>query len=306
MIWLPLILLAVVIAAPFVREAKREVMNKAARNFAPGRFVKLPKGVTHFAWQGPLDGPVLICIHGLTTPSFVWRGMLAGLTDQGFRVLTYDLYGRGFSHRPGGRQDAAFFLRQLNDLLTHQEVRGPVTLVGYSMGGAIATAFAAAHPDRVRQLVLLAPAGMQHKTGKMITFLRDWRVIGDWLMLALYPRMARKSIAAEAHLASSVLDITELQEAELDYKGYIPAILSSLRGILGRAQKKEHLAVAEAGIPAIAIWGSEDNVIPLTACGTLAEWNRDVEQEVIEGAGHGLTYTHTDKVMSFLGKRLIK
>lgn len=306
MIWVLLIVLAVVIAVPILREWNRDLMNKEARSFAPGKFVKLPKGVTHFAWHGPADGPVLICIHGLTTPSFVWLGMLRGLTALGFRVLTYDLYGRGFSHRPSGRQDAAFFLRQLNDLLTQQEVRGPVTLMGYSMGGAIATAFAAAHPDRVRQLVLLAPAGMQHKVGKVITFVRDWRGIGDWLMLAFYPHTARKSIAAEAHLASSVLDITEQQEAELDFKGYIPAVLSSLRGILRHTQHAQHHTVASAEIPTLAIWGREDDVIPLAAVGTLAEWNRDVEHEVIDGAGHGLTYTHTEKVMSFLETRLIK
>ena len=51
-------------------------------------------------------------------------------------------------------------------------------------------------------------------------------------MLALYARTARKGIAAEAHLPSSVLNITDLQEAELEFKGDIPAVLASLRGIL--------------------------------------------------------------------------
>ena len=84
MIWVFLIVLAVVIAVPLLREWNREVMNKEARSFAPGKFVKLPKGVTHFAWHGPANGPVLICIHGLTTPSFVWGGMLNRLTGLGF------------------------------------------------------------------------------------------------------------------------------------------------------------------------------------------------------------------------------
>jgi pimeloyl-ACP methyl ester carboxylesterase len=65
---------------------------------------------------------------------------------KGHRVLTYDLYGRGYSDRPGGEQDARFFIRQLEDLLEHQGVTQPVTLLGYSMGGAIGAAFAAKHP----------------------------------------------------------------------------------------------------------------------------------------------------------------
>jgi len=305
MIWL-LLFLAALIAIPLVNEYNRRVMDDAVRGKAPGKFATLPKGVTHYSWYGPARGPVVICVHGLTTPCFVWRGMIKGLALLGFRVLIYDLYGRGYSDRPRGRQDAAFFLRQLADLMTHQEVRGTVTLIGYSMGGAIATCFAAAHPERVRQLILLAPAGMQHAVSRQIAFLRDWRGIGDWLMLAFYPRAHRKGIASEAHLASSVLNIGDLQEAELDFKGFVPAVLSSLRGILSRELKAEHQQIAAAGIPTIAIWGRDDTVIPLSALGTLTEWNRNVQQEVIDGAGHGLTYTHTDKLIDFLALRLIR
>ena len=36
---------------------------------------------------------------------------------------------------------------------------------------------------------------------------------------------------------------------------------------------------------------------PLSAVGALAEWSRNARQEVIDGAGHGLTYTHTNEVL---------
>lgn len=40
----------------------------------------------------------------------------------GYRILTYDLYGRGYSDRPSGKQNREFFLQQLDDLLAYEAV----------------------------------------------------------------------------------------------------------------------------------------------------------------------------------------
>lgn len=299
MMWLVLIL-GVAVAVPLLSERNRREMDDAARGAGPGQFAELPQGVTHYEWHGPADGKVMILVHGLTTPSFVWRGLTSGLVAMGFRVLTYDLFGRGFSDRPAGAQDAAFFMRQLTDLMTHQKLRGRVTLVGYSMGGAICTCYAAAYPDRVRHLILLAPAGMTHAIGRTVQFIRDTPYVGDVIMLAAYPRLMRKGIEAERALPSSVLNIGDMQEAELEFKRFVPSVLASLRGVLSRPLRREHQVLRDKGLPVLAIWGRDDTVIPLSALGTLAEWNRDVEHDVIEGAGHGLAYTHNDDVLRLI------
>ncbi len=293
-----LLSLAIVALAPFVAEAMRPRMDGAARSTAEGKFATLSQGVTHFDWLGPVRGPVAVCVHGLTTPSFVWRGVARGLALMGYRVLIYDLYGRGFSDRPRGRQDRTFFLRQLSDLLADQAVGNDITLLGYSMGGAIATAFAAEHPERLRQLILIAPAGMGVRAGPLTRFIAKTPLIGDWLMLALFPWRHRKAVERERDLPGSVANIADLQCAELKYRGYIPAVLASIRGILPDVQENDHRALRRSGLPVLAIWGREDTIIPLTAMGNLATWNRAARQEVVEGAGHGLTYTHTDAVIA--------
>jgi pimeloyl-ACP methyl ester carboxylesterase len=48
----------------------------------------------------------------------------------------------------------------LKALLADQDVSGDLTLLGYSMGGSVITAFAAAQPERIKHLILLAPAGI--------------------------------------------------------------------------------------------------------------------------------------------------
>ena len=296
MIWVLVVVLSV-LAVPVTIELMRSPMNDARQDKAPGQFALLSQGRTHFEWLGPERGPVAVCIHGLTTPSFVWRGMAKGLALMGFRVLIYDLYGRGYSDTAMGRQDAKFFLTQLDDLLLNQNVTGPVTLLGYSMGGAIAACFAAANPGRIRQLILLAPAGMQELSGRQLTLARDIPVLGDWLFLAVFPTILRRGIDAEAGLPGSVPGITDLQHAETDRRGYFPSVLSSLRGLLRHPLEDAHRAIAAAGIPTLAIWGAEDDVISLGCKTTLAEWNPQAVQTVVADAGHGLTYTHTDAVL---------
>ncbi len=293
-----LALAAGVLVAPFLREALRLRMGAAARQSAPGDFAALSQGVTHYRWQGPENGSVVVLVHGLTTPSFVWQGVAEGLVQQGYRVLSYDLYGRGFSDRPGGAQDRAFFLRQLEDLLKDQGVADGFTLVGYSMGGAISAAFAAANPGRVRRLILLAPAGTEPLLGRMARLVRAVPVLGDWLMQVSFPRAHRKGTEAERDLPTSVPGIVDLQQAELRWRGFIPAVLSSLRHMLGQVQEDDHRAVAAAGLPVLAIWGAGDTVIPIRAKSALERWNPGAQHVVVAGAGHGVTYTHTGEVIA--------
>ena len=299
MIWLAL-LLAVVAATPFVIEALRRPMNDAARKTAPGAFVQLSQGVTHYQWSGPAEGPVILCIHGLTTPSFVWQGLRPALERQGFRVLTYDLYGRGYSDRPKGVQEPAFFLRQLNDLLASQQVRTDITVIGYSMGGAIAALFAADRPQDIRRLVLLAPAGMRPVGSGLFKAAVQNAILGRWMMLALYPSILRKGLRAEAHVPSSVPGINALQRAELTRRGFVPAVHASLLGMLRDDLAAEHTFLAQDQIPVMAIWGKKDDVIPLTAKDQLAAWNSSAEQHVIADAGHGLTYSHSDEIAALM------
>lgn len=296
MMWVTLILLGL-LAIPVTTELTRSGMTDAVRAKAPGKFALLSQGTTHFEWLGPERGPVAVCIHGLTTPSFVWRGMAKGLALMGFRVLIYDLYGRGYSDRVWGKQDADFFDRQLTDLLAHENVGDHSTVIGYSMGGAIATHFAARHPQRVKQLILLAPAGMFELAGRKIALARDLPVIGDWLFLAAYPWEVRGGIAAEANTPTSVDGIYDLQQKETGRRGFFPAVLSSLRGVLRTSCEDQHRAIAAVGVPVLAVWGERDDVIALTSKDTLTDWNPSARQSVIAGAGHGLPHTHTDAVL---------
>lgn len=138
-------------------------LDAAARAAAPGQFVTLTEGRTHYELAGPPDAPAVMLIHGFSTPYFIWDPTFVELVAAGFRVLRHDLFGRGYSARPDVVYDQILFDRQLGELLDALGLTAPVHLVGLSMGSAIVVGFTARQPLRVSRLALLAPAGLRRR-----------------------------------------------------------------------------------------------------------------------------------------------
>ncbi|MGJ8606326.1 MAG: alpha/beta fold hydrolase [Marivita sp.] len=291
--WILLVLVLIALAiTPFLIEERRTAPDPGN---APGTLIELSQGITHYRWMGPSRGPILVAIHGLTTPSDIWDEIGTRLGEMGFRTLVYDLHGRGYSQSFDGPQDAYHFVTQLDDLLMHLGLDDDLTLLGYSMGGAIATAYAAQNTHRMRRLMLVATAGV---TPFSTARWAGMKGVGDWLHLATGPGRMRWQIRAQARRQASVL--SDVQMSQTRRRGYFPAVLASRRGLLAQVQEREHKTIAREGLPVMAIWGEDDDVIPITAVGQLAQWNREARQEVIKGADHALPFTHADQVAAFV------
>lgn len=298
MIWVLICLLVLgVAAAPYAAERRRLMMDDDARADAPGAFIDLKHGRTHYRFFGPQSAPLAVCVHGLTTPSFVFEALADGLVAKGYRVLVYDHYGRGFSDRPNAAQDREFFVSHLDELLNALGEHEKFLLIGYSMGGAVAAAYSAAFAQRVRNLVLVAPAGMGHQLGPLANFIRVMPGIGDWLFMAGYGRSHRKGTEKERALHSAVPFVVDRQQRELQYRGFLPSVLSSLRNGLRAQAKADHQSIHEAGTKVVAIWGAADDVIPLDCKDKMAGWNPAAEQVVVPDEGHSLPYTYPDAVL---------
>ena len=290
------ILLLILFGGTYMLARFRRPGVQEFRDQVPGDLVPLRMGTTHVTRHGPEDGPVMVCIHGLSTPSYVFDPLLPYLTDMGNRVITYDHFGRGHSDRVMGRQNAGFFLRHLDQLLEAEGITGKVTLMGYSMGGAIASAFAARSPERVEALVLLAPAGLEFNISPLANFTRKAPLLGDWLQEVFGARVFLSTYADPPYTDPAARDIVARMCQEVGKSGTLAAMLSSARGILSEDQSATHRAIAAAGLPVLAIWGTEDGAIPISAMGRLAQVNRKAMQVELEGADHGLPYTHPASV----------
>jgi haloalkane dehalogenase len=99
---------------------------------------------------GPADGPVALLLHGEPSWSFLYRHVLAVLTERGIRCVAPDLIGFGRSDKPLEQSDYTYarmveWTREL--VFDHLDLRG-VTLVGQDWGGLIGLRLLAEHPDR--------------------------------------------------------------------------------------------------------------------------------------------------------------
>jgi 3-oxoadipate enol-lactonase len=130
------------------------------------------------------DGPAVMLLHGwIASADLNWWAAFDDLSEAGYRVLAIDHRGHGRGMRPAVpfrlvdcAADAAAALRELGV--------GAATVVGYSMGGAIAQLVARDHSDVVSGLVLSGTA--QHWQDPESR--RYWRTMGVFgLMLALTP-----------------------------------------------------------------------------------------------------------------------
>ena len=296
--------MAVIAALPWLLEARRGRADPVALADADGGFVVLGRGATYFRWHGAGQGPVLVLVHGLSTPSWVFTGLTRGLTMLGFRVLSYDLYGRGLSARPKVTHDRALFINQLVELLDSQGIKTPVTLLGYSMGGAISTVFAAAFPERVERLILLAPAGIEYHPAPFLARAARSGRFGDWLWGVLGAQLIRQGAIADAKRPNAIPDLAQRIARETATKGYLRAILSSERNMLAEKLEPEHRTLASTGMPVMAIWGETDTTIPLSSMGKLTQWNRNAYQFVVPKADHALGYMRPQEVLAAVKEHL--
>ncbi|OLN86160.1 Lipase 1-like protein 1 [Colletotrichum chlorophyti] len=118
-----------------------------------------------YEW-GPEAGERVLLLHGIGTPCIALGGMAREFVERGWRVMTFDFFGRGYSDAP---IDVAYDIRLYTTQILLALASSPLPgwtgndafhLLGYSLGGAVAASFASANPHLVRSLTLVAPGGL--------------------------------------------------------------------------------------------------------------------------------------------------
>jgi haloalkane dehalogenase len=126
--------------------------------YAP-RYTEVPSGDggtlrIHHIDEGPVDGEVVLCLHGEPSWGYLYRKMVPVLTGAGLRVLVPDLVGFGRSDKPTSRDDYTY-QRHVDWMTAWMEAVDlqHATLVGQDWGGLIGLRLAAEHPERFDRLV---------------------------------------------------------------------------------------------------------------------------------------------------------
>lgn len=244
-----------------MRDETKE-LNEETRRSAGGAFIQLSNGITHYELGGNESGEIVVLVHGFSVPYFIYNPTFEFLTQSGFRVLRYDLFGRGFSDRPHMDYDLNFFIQQLTDLLDTLRITQPVNLIGLSMGGPIASAFTVRHPGRVRKLILIDPAGAQSIALSPLLKLVKMPLVPEAILSVVGSGAFIKSIAKDFFDPTLVEHFQAQYAVQMQYKGFKQAILSTVRNGMLESFLHIYEALGKMKTPTLLFWGHNDNTVP--------------------------------------------
>lgn len=115
----------------------------------------------HYVELNPAGRDPIVFLHGLGSYLKFWRHQLDVFAERGHRVIAIDHLGFGKSDKPATYPyDLVSQSEALREVLEALGVESPI-LVGHSMGAQIALTLAINHPDRMKALVLVSPAGFE-------------------------------------------------------------------------------------------------------------------------------------------------
>ena len=284
------VLLAVVLAAAGLtgyyhdRNPERRALTASVREHdgAPGAYVTLSDGVTHYEMAGPDNGRVAVLVHGFSVPSYIWDPTFAALRDAGYRVIRYDLFGRGMSDRPDAAYDGAFYDRQLDDLLKALKVDGKIDLVGLSFGGYVTAHYTATHPQRVRTLNLVDPSNSAPTI--------PWQLATPWLGPYLFqttamPTMADNQSSDFLH-PEQFPGWAERYRPQMEFYGFGRALYRSRLSLSSENFDAIYASIAKAGTPVHLIWGKQDPVIPVAQAAHIRNAIPSLTYTEIDQSGH--------------------
>ncbi len=228
----------------------------------------------------------IILLHGWGVEASRWKSIKTLLGKQGFRVHLFDLPGFGKEPSPPVAWSVDDYVRFVNDYTNSRQLKN-FFLLGHSFGGRIAIKFAAAHPKKLRGLILFAAAGIKSQKRFKASLYLFMAKLGSFIFsLPLLNRLKDFAKRALYRLAGSgdYLQVTGAM------KGTIKKVIDEdLTPLLHQVQT-----------PTLIIWGDRDKTTPLYQGLIMKEKIKGAEFRLIEGAGHAWYRQEPDKFVKTL------
>lgn len=244
-----------------------------------------------FLEAGPADGPAVVLLHGLASDSGTWDRAIEPLAAHGLHVYAVDLIGHGRSDKPRRSYLLDDFANSVRDLLDVVGVRS-ATLIGHSLGGAIAVQFGSQFPERLERLVLVSAGGLGREVHPVLRA-AALPVAPAALRLATGPRLRRLYRRPGLHRALRLTpdNVTNLQRAgrALGTAEGQAAFFAALRGVIEPSgQRGSFLAMGTLAdhVPTLLVWNAGDPVIPVAHARAAHQHLPGSRLVVFPGHGH--------------------
>lgn len=267
----------------------------------PGAVFYLRGVGMHFVERG--HGAAVLLVHGVISSTFSFRYQIESLAPH-FRVLAVDLPGFGYSDRPTDVDlSHTAHAERLREFLDRMGIER-ATVIGHSMGGAVAMRLAAAYPERVEKLVLVSSAAPDQRYNRMLLYALVRPLLPVPTALLLGRRGWRRRIARRKTVYDPALMTDEVMEGynrPLRLRGTTASLLKMMDDVRHDAP----LDPATVSTPALLLWGEADRVVPLAVGHRLDATMPHARLEVVPRAGHLVLEEQPDAcdqaILRFLG-----
>jgi len=264
----------------------------------------------HIHAEGKPERQLVLLIHGWSSSWFAMSPLIPQFKRR-FHCIAVDLPGYGQSPPGPERVTMDTYADLLADLIRQVSPKQPAVLVGHSMGGMISLTLALRHPELVERVVLLCPTISGHLSLFMNLFISPTvmveRFVPSQISRLLTPHLmgitdslmrpasfSERSGVSEADYHRLRADARRPGQSRIRAECFWAMREGDLRGRL-----------KECNIPALAIWGMEDNTVPLRdASALVAEWP-DADLRILPNVSHWPQFEAPDitqrYIKAFLG-----
>lgn len=259
----------------------------------PVKTIQLSSGKLAYVEKG--KGQTILFIHGLGGNLSHWLKSVNDLSSS-YRCIAIDLPGYGWSDKQidtKGKDRLQFYADAINEFLKKKKIKR-VVLIGHSMGGQTAI-ITALQNNRVKKLVLIAPAGVEtftEKEGQLLISSTPASVFEKQDEVVIRNNFKQNFFQQPDDVEQLIQDRLRLKTCT-DFKLYCETVSAGVKGMLAHPVKD---SLKYLSIPVLIIFGANDGLIPnkylhpTLKTDELAKQSAalipDCKVEVIEKAGH--------------------
>lgn len=254
-----------------------------------GKYAELANGYKiHYLDQG--QGHPVVFLHGSgqgASGHSNFKGNYPFLAENGYRVIVPDHIGYGYSDKPDDVEYPLSFFAEC--IIQTLDVIGldKVSLVGNSLGGAIALYIALNHPDRVASLNLMAPGGIEEQMDYFT--MPGMKILGE---IASSGEASRDSL--ERFIREGLVYKQSVVDDELidERWGVYQTQNSQCLATMSVPNMTKQLGDIQA--PSICFWGMQEKMMPETGIMKLAKGLKNTRVVLVSECGHWVMAEHQE------------
>ena len=261
-------------------------------------------GNTRYQIFGENNTEVIVLISASNGYIEQWSPNIQPLVNAGYKVVAYDLYGRGLSARPNINLDLSVFRAQLS-LIINEVNADQVHLVGSSFGSIIASDYVINNSEKVDKLVLIGPAGWPSGINLSSRLIKI-PVLGELIFHYFGYSILNSRVEGYFYDKDSHLSTIKVWQEFARYPGFIRSYLSTLRHspVLDYIEGWKELGLLDKNV--LFIWGKNDISFPFENSHRAIELVPNAKITAIDKAAHWVNIDRpllvNKSIVSFLKK----